>query len=742
MKAFHFAMLALAFATLAHARPVVIEESATLTRPDAAWTFGRSGVAIDGDFALVSGERAVFDPTTGGFVRTEGLAYLYRRSGVNWIYQHRLGPIGTIPAEKRPGLAMKDGIAVTWTDKTRIFELQGDTWVGISLPLAIQNTMQGPDIEIDGGRILIARNACYQSAVLRKSNGAWNIEGTLPGHGVSCSYAGTGNQQDIHGTHAILHNNPGPNGAPEAGAYLYRLNENGVGWRQTRFAQRENGRISNAWIALNWPNWASVGFAHLGSPVGYELSDGVGAWSPYGLQPLDSYMDSFINTNSVSTTGIERFRDGFAQRNWSFDRNTYVINLFRINDDAARSSEHVATLQSSDGQYLGNQIASSGNRIIVGGWSNNSGNDNVRVFDVPESLEAPPVQVHDFELASGGAAWQPAAGSTFSVVRVGNSGVYRQASTSGSPSSSLRSPMTNQAIQVEVTPRATASTAAWVGITTRRNGSNFYFVGLRASGGMEFRRVVDGVSTFLGTAPTDFRIGQKYRLRLESIGTLHRVYFDDVPVITVRDATLREGVPGVMTNRARADYDNVIVTPSPLTTINKHPFEDYYTRESWTELSGTWQYGNVGYHQSSLTGYGRAFTGALADDQIVQASIRPTGFAGPDNWVGLMARYRDERNHLYVSLRARGVISLWRRTNGAITQLATRAMTVNPGTWYTVRVEVVGGLTRVYVNEQLQLASSADPGPTVPNVSWSKGQVGLITYKATADFEDILAYQP
>jgi hypothetical protein len=742
MKTFRFAMLMFAFATLAHARPVVIEESATLTRPDAAWTFGRFGVAIDGDYALVSGERVVSDPNGESGVRWDGVAYLYRRSGTQWNYQSRLGPIGSIPLEKLPGLAMKDGIAVIWTDKTRIFELQGDTWVRIPLPLAVENTMQGPDIEIDGGRILISRNACYQSAVLRKSNGTWNIEGTLQGHDVSCSFAGRGDEQDIHGTHAILHTHPGPNGVPEAGAYLYRLNENGVGWRQTRFVQRENGRISNSSIALNWPDWASVGDTALGSAVGYELSDGVGAWSPYGLQPVDSYMDSFININSVSTTGIERFRDGFAQRNWSFDRNTYVINLFRINDDAARSSEDVATLQPSDGQYLGNQIASSGNRIIVGGWSNNSGNDNVRVFDVLENLEAPPPQVHDFELASGGAAWQPAPGSTFSVVRVGNSGVYRQGSLAGSPSSSLMSPMTNQAIQVEVTPRATQSTAAWVGVTTRREGSSFYYVGLRASGGMEFKRVVNGVATFLNTAPVSFRIGQKYRLRLESIGTLHRVYLDDVPVITMRDATLREGVPGVMTNRARADYDNVIVTSSPLTTINKYPFEDYYSRESWSELSGTWSPSNVGFHQSSLTDYGRAFTGALADDQILQARIRPTGFAGPDNWVGLMARYLDERNHLYVSLRARGVISLWRRTNGAITQLATRSMTVTPGTWYTVRVEVVGGLTRVYVNEQLQLSSSADPGPTVPNVSWSKGQVGLITYKATADFENILAYQP
>lgn len=741
MKTFPFAMLTFAFATLAHARPVVIEESATLRPPDATWIFGESGVAIDGDFALVSGERHVSDPATGAFVRTDGVAYLYRRSGVNWIYQQRLGPIGPIPAEKRPGLAMKDGIAVIWTDKTRIFERQGDTWVRIPLPLAVENTMQGPDIEIDGGRILIARNACYQSAVLRKSNGTWNIEGTLPGHGVTCSYAGNGMEQDIHGTHAILHNHPGPNGTPDSGVYLYRLNENGVGWRQTRFVERSPNGISADWVALNWPNWAAVGSTERGTPIGYELSDGVGAWSPYGLQPVDSYMDSFINYNSVSTTGIERFRDGFAQQNWSFDRNTYVINLFRINDDAAHSSEHVATLQPSDGQSLGNQIASSGNRIIVGGWANNSDNVPVRVFDVPESLEAPPAQVHDFEQASAGAAWQPAPGSTFSVVRVGNSGVYRQASTDGTPSSSLTTASANQAIQVQVTPRATVGTNAWVGLTTRRTGSSYYYVTLRASGAIELKRLVNGAITTLAAAPASFSTGQTYRLRLESIGTLHRVYLDDVSVLTARDATLREGVPGVITNRSSADFDSVIVTSSPLTTITKEPFEGYYTRESWTEHSGTWTPIN-GYQQSSLTGYARAFTGALADDQIVRARIRPTGFAGPDNWVGLMARYLDERNHLYVSLRARGVISLWRRTNGAITQLATRSMAVTPGAWYTVRVEVVGGHTRVFVNEQLQLSSSADPGPTVPNVSWSKGQVGLITYKATADFEDILAYQP
>jgi len=77
-----------------------------------------------------------------------------------------------------------------------------------------------------------------------------------------------------------------------------------------------------------------------------------------------------------------------------------------------------------------------------------------------------------------------------------------------------------------------------------------------------------------------------------------------------------------------------------------------------------------------------------------------------------------------------------------IQQLATKAFTVTSGTWYRVRVEIVNGLTRVFVDDQLQLSTSADPGPATPFVDWTRGSVGLVTYKATADFDSFLAYQP
>ena len=217
------------------------------------------------------------------------------------------------------------------------------------------------------------------------------------------------------------------------------------------------------------------------------------------------------------------------------------------------------------------------------------------------------------------------------------------------------------------------------------------------------------------------------------------MYLDDSFVLAARDSALTQGDAGVITNRAAADYDNVLVTPGPLASIYRTKFSTPET--AWT-TQGQWQTTGGVFRQSNSTAYGRAIVGARTDDQIVQARIRPSSFAGPDNWVGLFARYHDDRNYLYVSLRSRGVISLWRRANGVNTQLAARTMTVSPGTWYRVRVEVVGGITRVIVDNQVLLSTSADPGPAVPGYSDSKGQVGLITYQATADFDDVVAYQP
>ena len=728
MKAFWFVLCALA--GLAQARPVVLEESATLTPPDDSWTyFGSFGVAIDGDWALISGERYV---DADGGVRHEGAAFLYQRTGNAWTYVGMLGPVAEIPTSIDSGLAMKDGVAVTITDQPRVFERSGTTWTWTSY---IDMDLQGWDIEISKGRALIPQNLCsYSDIVAYDAGGIWTAEAYLNGGVGNCGAMAHGDLQD--GRAVVLF----PQGTPVA--RLYRpAGPIGSGWQQ--FAQLEKDNFYDELgpeVALAWPYVAATGQREHGTRLAHVSDDGLASWARSGLQAVDGYLEPEV----TSIIAIERAGPAmFAQRNFSFDRQAIVVNVFRVNDDAAHTSTQVAQLQARDGTSLGQWLDTSAGRVIVAGQTG-PGNDNrVRIYELPAVFDTRPVQVHNFDAPSSGAVWQPSAGSNFSVARVGGTGVYRQSSTAGDARSWVPSRMSNQAIQAEVTIRYVTGADRWVGLMTRRSDdSNYYYVTLRTSGVVQLKRVVDGAFSTLASAPATVVSGRKYRLRLESIGNTHRVYLDDRLVLTGRDGTLTEGDAGLAMYRASADYDNVMVTPSPLTTIYQDSFPAMFDDSLWHVQSGQWAPANGVLRQGNTTGYARAFTGTPTDDQVVRARIRPTGFHEPDNWVGLVARYHDHRNHLYVSLRGRGVISLWRMTNGVATWLGGAPLAVTPGRWYDVRMEVVGNLTRVYVDGKLMLSTDADPGPIAPSALDGFGHTGLATFRAAAEFDDFQAYQP
>jgi hypothetical protein len=752
MKPFWFAAFALVLMSVAHARPVVLEEAAILPSPDPSWTYlGRFGVAIDGDYALVSAERYPPSPWEPGTVVHEAAALLYQRSGTSWNYVGTLGGVTTIPDDipngSYPGLAMRGGIAMTIMGGAKIFERVGTTWTQAPLPSELAFSLRGKDIEIDGGRILVPRDTCdYRSAVLRKINGAWSIEGESVGTDHRCSaISPLLSTHDLSGDHAVIYF---PFDGVESERVRRLIFEPGTGWRLYGGAD-----ITTAFdtpfgpqVAASGGFFAVTASAERGSVTGYPatLDDGqeIGAWSHYGLQPVDSY----LQLDAASTTVLEHAGPLFAQRNYSHDRGAYVYNLFRMNEDP-RTATFVATLQSASGSSLGEDFDSDGTRAIARGrmvvdgrWA---GDNTVRVFQIPASLETPAVQNHDFESATAGAAWQTAGGA-FSFANVGFSRVYRQGSIEGNPAAWLpESPTTNQSIQSEVTIRALPGSNSWVGLATRRSdASNYYYVTLRSGGTLELKRMLGGVFTTLASAAAPVSVNRKYRLRLESIGTTHRVYRDDRLIMKVNDSTLESGAAGIIMNRASADYDNVIVTPSPFTTIYTRNFSSSRLG-NWNVLGTNWQSVDGVFRQTYPGDYAYATVGADTDDQIVSVRVRPTLFVEPDNWVGLLLRDRgDYRNHAYVSLRGRGVISLWRRTNGAIQQLGTRNIPVSTGTWYDLRVEVVGGLTRVFVNNELQISSNAELGPTADLRGKSMGRVGLITRKATADFDDFRAYQP
>lgn len=747
MKSFRVAIFALLLTSLAHSRSNVIDEWVRLPVPtDVNWQFvGSFGVAIDADWALVSALTLCPTCPEG---ESDAAALLYRYSGGSWQYQGVLGARQQIEAYKKPGLAMKEGIAVVSLQDTRIFELSGGTWTQkpYTPPTGGYN-LSGPDIEINSGRILVpVISGRSEFLVLARVNGAWTTQGFLRGQGDQHDPStNIPPDADLEGPRAVIYNGYDQDQDASPVIRRYSAIPDGSGWSQSPFVIQSDSTYNyGPHVAMSGQNTAFTGRRNLGTHVVFDHDNGIN-FATHGLQPADGHMQP----GERSDSGIERIRGLFATRNWSHDRDAHVWNIFRMNEDNAHTAEHVFTLQAGNGDSLGGPIDVSGNRIIVSGsllhWNPAVSLESnvVRIYQLPANHDPIAAQSFGFETTNTPAGWQIAAGSVFSVVRMNNNGVWRQASTEGTPSAWLTTNRrTTQSIQSEITLRAISGADRWVGLATRRtDDANYYYVTLRTNGRIELKRMRNGVITTLTSGPATLAVGAKVRLRLESIGGSHRVYLNDQQVLTAHDFQMREGSVGILTNRAAADFDNIIAGPAPFATIYADDFAEV-TDSAWATAEGNWQRTAGLVRQSSNTGYARLTVGARTDEQVVQVRVRPTSFTEPGNWVGVLLRYQDARNHTYLSLQGRGNISLWRRTNGAIHQLGTRAIPVTPGTWYTLRVEAVGGETRVFVNDSLQFTTTAELGPSNPDVQGQKGTVGLITQKSTADFDDFLAYQP
>jgi pectate lyase len=102
----------------------------------------------------------------------------------------------------------------------------------------------------------------------------------------------------------------------------------------------------------------------------------------------------------------------------------------------------------------------------------------------------------------------------------------------------------------------------------------------------------------------------------------------------------------------------------------------------------------------------------------------------------LIARYRDDTNYHYVTLRNSGSLDIKKLVNGAIQNLATVPFTVQPNVSYRVRLESIGTRLRVYVNGTLR-AEATDTSVT-PGLS----RVGVATYKTALDLDNVVATQP
>jgi hypothetical protein len=724
MKSVYAWALLVGVSSLATARPIVIEETATLTNPSpAAYAqFGRQ-VATNGEYALVLGSRdGPPDPVIGSEPRYRD-ALLYRRIAGRWQYQ------GVLRASARdndgynyPSLfAMKGDLAAVELDgRTTFHRLQDSTWQP-----AGERLYPTEDLEIDGGRIVATSGDCSWNAGVYEPDGSggWKTSG-LSGQLRGCDDEHWGGPADIAGNRVIIGNAH----SDDDGRQYVPVYE-GIQGTWNRFATiyyPENSGQFTGEVVLNGDD--AIVDTFTGAYV-YRLPDDSQPVSR--LRAADAFLHSRLSP--YHDTRMEQSGGLVFVREVSYDRATQVINVFRPNSSSPGTYDHVAVLTPRGGGPIIDSFDVSGNVVIA------SGAEIAYIFDLPASFTNRTPRQETFETGNG-ANWTTIAGSQFSVVANGTNHLFRQSSTSGEARAILNSTnWTNQAIEAEITPRAFDGNNRFVGLVTRyQNAQNYFYVALRSSGSVELKRMRAGVFTTIASTAFSVALDQRYRVRLESIGSVHRVYVNGTLLLDADDAGAPHyGNAGLTMNRARADFDNVVVTPSPLTTVYVDSFATTVADE-WSHTgNGQWTLSGGAYVQNSVTPEARAVIGALTADQVVEAHVRQIAWSSTgtaERWAGVLARYKDAGNYYYLHLRSGGTVSLRKLVNGSVVTLASAPIAVALNTQYALRLEVVGNQLRGYVNGNLLLQTT--------DSSHSAGISGLMTSKAAAQFDDYLAYQP
>jgi hypothetical protein len=710
----------------AFSRPLVLEPSATLVSPAPTWPQFGGPIATNGEYLFVY----AFD--TPNFDDVLEAAMLFRRVSGQWQYQGILEQQVRFPGEDESrAFAVQDDLAILHMGRlSKAWRNVGGTWQDTG---AAPSTLpsQSMDIEMDGENFVSSTGDCSWDARAHDSNSAGGWTATyLNGEPRGCDDSFAGGEVDRLGNYIVIGSeNPGSN-EPQEVAIFERTAD---GWQR-----------SGGFIAATDPEFSgAVGLVDPGTGIEAIIGARTGAYayslfesapSPHRLQPPDAFAAERTNRFWWNTDyqnvkfggGLIFIREGSA------DRGGYaVINAYR--GDRINGYELAAVLAPPRGVQLGKQfdVAQTADGLIVVA----SGGTEIYEFRVPGFPNTPSPRYTDYETL-GTATWTHLMGS-FRAVRGGDNHFLRQSDISGEARMLLNdSNWQNQAIEADITPRVFNGNDRWAGLMTRyRDAQNYYYLTLRSSGSVHLRRMAGGQFVELARAPVNVLIGRPYKLRLESIGTMHRVYLNGELLLDVDDATLTTGGQvGITMFQTAADYDNIIASPAPYFTIFRSDFTEY--AGEWRG-SGTWERANGVFSQTSVSGEARALIGTPVADQVVRARIRPTAYSTEgtqDRWSGLIARYTDDANYYYVTLRSSNQLSLRKLVNGQIVELATTPFTVNLRYSYDVRFEAVGDQLRVNVNGIPRLQAH--------DFSHARGSSGLMTWKTAAQFDDYVAYQP
>jgi hypothetical protein len=718
-------LVALLLSATAMSRPVILQSTETIPSPDPTYTYFGNDMAIDGDWAIITGEK--WQDLNDEYSPITHTAFLFRRVNLRWVFQRELAEYqGSADYFVPSGVAMREGIAVVRLGGLHIFELSGNDYVARNVVGTGEGL--GSDIGISNRRILLGAGDCAWNGVILEfstANNRWEGVTTLPGESKDgCDDEFHGGPVEISGDLAWV-----------SGAGMFHRS-GGTTWNPVPMWTLPGDQSAGGSLTLSGTKAFVSGTRRYGASV--LNRDASGAWQVQDhLQTVGGMYSPY------SPWGINPEGDLVFASNYEEPYESRVVNVFQLDSSGRYAhSGQIISKAGEDAAY--GRFASSGRRLLIG-----NGNGPVSYLELPATLPTPPAVIQSTFNADA-AGWTGVSGQFATAPAQTGSGnpgrVYRQNSIIGEAIATLNnSDWTNQAVEADIRPTQFSGNDRWVGLATRfTDAANYYYVTARSSGNLLLRRKVNGAFTTLASALLPVAINTDYRLRLEAAGDRLRVFVNGVKVLEAHDAALSHGRAALITYMARADFDNVVVTPSPSTPIYADRFYNFNSFD-WDETpTGAWlapvfdDLGggySFGLRQTSVAGDARIATGVPTDDQVVQFTTIPRSFAaGNDRWFGVMARYVDASNYYYMTVRSSNTLSLRKLTNGAVTVLATVPLTVSADTSYALRLEAVGNQLRGYVNGRLLLEAT--------DTTHARGMGGAVMFKTSADFLNYRAYQP
>jgi len=719
MSRLHWLLFALIAGVANAARPMIIHESQRIDPPSADYDYFAYSLGVDGDWAIVQATK--YD-TCCDSPETD-YALLYRHDGTRWVYDRVLLADRTEAVEEwtGDGISMSNGLIALEYNPVRVFKRNGSSFTQLTNPFPA--APYTPDwangyVKWSGNTLFAARGRCASgqfdwgglSATLN-ADGTWTPPLRLASNDTHCleepiTFDFSGNTV----TAATWSNDFEQ--VPDT-THVFKLE--GADWLES-----------------------------------WSVPEGRGTAAVHGNEvfvPHQNPDNTLVYRNDGSQTVVDRLRTlgGGSGGPFAITDNLVVQagSVFRKN--ATGLYEQVAVLVPREADSMGGEYAISGRRLLMNGFHERTSlQPAVFAFELPEVFVPSLSEQFSFESGNAG-AWAPSAGS-FAVATNGSNHLYRQSSLAGDARAVLSShDWEDQSIEADIQPSAFSGADRWVGLAVRyTDQSNYYYVTLRSSGSIELRKNVNGTYNTLARKTLAVTAGRNYHVALRAMGTAIRVYLDGVLMLWNDDSSLTHGHAALVGYRAQVDYDNLVVGELGHVTLYDALLQCHYLDlqydQEWTR-SGTGQWGCPAtgvVSQTSTAGDARAVVGTATEDQVVRARARATAFAAPsgtqERWFGLAARYTDGGNFYYVSLRNSNTVSLRKVVNGAITVLGTAALNVAPGTWFDLRLDAVGNELRAFVDGRQVLQASDSTHPA--------GQSGAVTFKAAAEFQNLLLWQP